>query len=148
MIFESHRLIIWIWGGGIALWLIIYSFHLRHKRSKRFHYVTRQDDCMTWPRSRDDCYSVKIGVDTQFCTNNLILKMTKVTIHIPKIWNCITCINSFIAYHKNDLETLTVAMICPILKSNCRIERYHEIKLSRSACILFRWNWSRMINLI
>ena len=30
--------------------------------------------------------------------------MARVTIHIPKIHNCITCINSFIAHHKNDLE--------------------------------------------
>jgi len=26
------------------------------------------------------------------------------TIYIPKIHDCITCINSFIAYYKNDLE--------------------------------------------
>ena len=53
----------------------------------------------------------------------------------PKNHDCITCINSFIAYHKNDLEILTVTMVCPVSKSNRRIERYHKIKLSWYACI-------------
>ena len=61
--------------------------------------------------------------------------------------SCITCINSFIAYHNNDLEILTVATVCPISKSDRRIERYHMIKFSQSACILFGWNQSCMINL-
>ena len=36
----------------------------------------------------------------------------------PKIHDCITCINSFFAYHKNDLEVLKVAMGCQISKSD------------------------------
>ena len=53
------------------------------------------------------------------------------TIHVPpkimialhtSICSCFTCINSFIAYHKNDLEILTVVTVCPITKSNHRIE--------------------------
>ena len=35
---------------------------------------------------------------------------------IFKNHSCITCIKSFIAYHKNDLEILTVTMVCPIPK--------------------------------
>ena len=31
---------------------------------------------------------------------------------------CITCINSFIAYHKNDLEILMIIMVCPVSKSD------------------------------
>jgi len=42
---------------------------------------------------------------------------------------CIACINSFIAYHKNDLEILMVVMVCLVSKSDRRIERYHMIKL-------------------
>jgi len=30
--------------------------------------------------------------------------MVRVTIHIPKILSFIICINSFIAYYKNDIE--------------------------------------------
>ena len=60
------------------------------------------------------------------------------TIHVPKkiilalhasICLCITCINSFIAYHKNNLKILTVIMVCPVSKSDHRIERYRMIKL-------------------
>jgi len=47
-------------------------------------------------------------------------------------------------YHKNDLETLTIATICPIPKSDCRIERYHKIKFLWFACILCGWSWSYM----
>ena len=50
---------------------------------------------------------------------------------------CITCINSFIAYHKNDLEILTVATVFPVIKSNYRIERYLMIKFAQSACIVW-----------
>ena len=57
------------------------------------------------------------------------------------------CINSFIAYHKNDLEVLTVATVCLIFKLGRRIEKYHMIKFAWSACILFGWNQLRMINL-
>ena len=60
------------------------------------------------------------------------------TIYIPKIHDCITCINFFIEYHKNDLEILTVAMVFLIIKSDYRIERYRMIKFARSACIVSR----------
>ena len=73
--------------------------------------------------------------------------MVKRTIYIPKNNSCITCNNSFIAYYKNDLEILTVVTICLIPKSDHQIERYHMIKFSRPACILFGWNQPRMINL-
>ena len=68
-------------------------------------------------------------------------------IQVPKIHDCITCINLFIAYHKNDLEILTVATVCPVFKSDRRIERYHMIKFARSACIVSRLNQPQMINL-
>ena len=58
---------------------------------------------------------------------------------------CITCINLVIAYHKNDLEILTVIMVCPVSKLDHRIERYRMIKLhSQHALCLGRVNhtWS------
>ena len=60
------------------------------------------------------------------------------TIYVPQkimialhasICLCITCINSFIAYTKNDLEILTVKMVCLVSKSDHQIERYRMIKL-------------------
>ena len=69
------------------------------------------------------------------------------TIRVPEIHDYITCINFFIAYYKNDLEVLTVMTVCPVSKSNRRIERYHMIKFAWSPCILFGWNQPRMINL-
>ena len=73
--------------------------------------------------------------------------MARISIHIPKIHDYITCINSFIAYHKNDLEVLIVVTVYQISKSDCQIERYRMIKFARSACIVFRWNQPHMINL-
>ena len=49
---------------------------------------------------------------------------------------CIVRIMSFIAYHKNDLEILTVAMVFPVFKSNHWIKRYRVIKSARSTCIV------------
>ena len=87
----------------------------------------------------------KIPANTQFCTHDLIkendLKIpTVATIyHDCKIpHDCITCINLFIAYHKNDLEILMVMTVCPVSKSYCRIEKYCMIKFARSACIMSR----------
>ena len=54
------------------------------------------------------------------------------------ICSCIVCSNSFIAYHKNDPEILTVATVFSVFESNHRIERYHMIKFAQSACIVFR----------
>ena len=50
---------------------------------------------------------------------------------------CITFINSFIAYHKNDLEILIVTTVCSIPKLDRRIERYHNIKFSWSTWIVW-----------
>jgi len=58
------------------------------------------------------------------------------TIRVPEIHDSITCINFFIAYHKNDLEVLTIATVCPVSKSNCQIERYRMVKFARLACIV------------
>ena len=86
-------------------------------------------------------------VNTRFCTHNLVLENDwNDPLQIPKNHSCITCIKSFIAHHKNDLEILMVVMVRPIPKSNCRIERYHKIKFSRSTCIVWGWNRSRVIN--
>ena len=41
----------------------------------------------------------------------------------------ITCINSYIAYHKNDLEILTVVIVLPVFKLDRWIKRYCMIKL-------------------
>ena len=78
------------------------------------------------------------SVDAQFCTHDLInennlndhpctLKIM-IALH-ASIFLCITCINSFMAYHKNDLEILTVIMVCSVSKSDHWIERYRMIKL-------------------
>ena len=59
------------------------------------------------------------------------------TIHVPQIashasiGSCITCINSFIANHKNDLEILMVATVFLVFKLGHRIERYRMIKFAR-----------------
>ena len=63
--------------------------------------------------------------------------MTRVTIHVPKILDCITCINFFIAYHKNHLEILMFATVCLVSESDCWIERYRMIKFVRLACIVW-----------
>ena len=63
---------------------------------------------------------------------------TRMTIHVPKNQYCITCINLFIAYHKNDLKVLMVMIVCSISKSDRRIERYPMIKFARSTCIVSR----------
>ena len=80
--------------------------------------------------------SIGDSVDTQFRIHNLILEDDR-NDHskYQKNHNFISCIKSFIAYHKNDLEILTIAMICPVLKFDHQIERYHKNKFSWSACI-------------
>ena len=45
------------------------------------------------------------------------------------ICSCITYINSFITYHKNDLEILIVAAMFPVIKLNYRIERYCTVNM-------------------
>ena len=60
------------------------------------------------------------------------------TIHVSNIHDCITCINLFIAYHKNDFEVLTVVTVCSVSNSNRKIERYRLIKFARSTCIMSR----------
>ena len=72
--------------------------------------------------------------------------MTRVNIYVPKIHDCITCINLPIAYHKNDLEVLTVATVCPFSKSDNQIERYHMIKFVWSTCIV--WGEADQLRLI
>ena len=64
------------------------------------------------------------------CTPKIIIALH------ASICSCITCINSFIAYHENDLEVLTVTTMCSISKLDHGIERYHMIKFARSACIV------------
>jgi len=87
------------------------------------------------------------SVDTQFRTHNLILKMIEMIIlSTPKIIIAFHAIKSFITYRINDFEILTITKICPVLKPNHHIERYHKIKLSQSAYISFGWNQSHVIN--
>ena len=59
--------------------------------------------------------------------------MTKIIVISTQ--KCISYIKSFITYHKNDIEILTITTICLVFISNCWIERCHKIKFSRSACI-------------
>ena len=107
----------------------------------------------SWESRRPD--SVWAGVDNRFCTHDLIKENTWMIIHVPKkswlhymhwfvlalhtlICSCITCINSFMAYHKNDFEILTITMVCSVSKSDHQIERYRIINFARSACIVYR----------
>ena len=64
-------------------------------------------------------------VDTQFCTDDLIkendlndhpcTQKIMIALH-ASIGSCITCINSFIAYHKNDLEILMITTVFLVFK--------------------------------
>ena len=72
-----------------------------------------------------DDITIDLCVDTQFCTHDLIKEndlndhpcSSKIMIALhASICLCITCINSFIAYHKNDLEIQTVATVFPVFK--------------------------------
>ena len=85
------------------------------------------------------------SINTQFCTHDLIkendLNEHPCTLEIINALHasfclCITCIISFIAYHKNDLEVLTVMTMCLVSKSNRQIERYRMIKFARSTRIV------------
>ena len=104
------------------------------------------------------------SIATQFCTHDLIkendLNDHPCTLKIMIALHasicscityinlfCITCINSFIAYHKNDLEILTVVMVCSVSKLDHRIEKYRIIKFARSACIVSRQSRPHTINL-
>ena len=51
---------------------------------------------------------------------------------------CVTCINSFIAYHKNDLEIQTVTTVFLVSKSDHWIKRHRMIKFAWSTCIVSR----------
>ena len=83
--------------------------------------------------------------------------MTGVTIHVQKkkksflhhmhhfvlasyasICSYIVYINSFITYHKNDLEILMVATAFSVSKLDHRTERYRMIKFAWLACIVSR----------
>ena len=95
-------------------------------------------------------------VDTQFCTHDLIKEndlndhpcTPKIMIALnASIFSCITCINSFIAYHKNDLEILAVTTVFLVSKSDHRIERYRMIKFARLTCIVSKQSQPHMINL-
>ena len=87
------------------------------------------------------------SVDTRFFTHDLIkgnylnnhscTQKIMIALH-ASICSYITCINSIIAYHKNDLDILTIATVCLVSKSNHRIERYRMIKFARSTCIVYR----------
>ena len=108
----------------------------------------------------DICFlsSVNEGhfIDTQFCTHDLIKEndlndhpcTPKIMIALhASIFSCITCVNSFIAYHKNDLEILTVITVFSVFKSDHRIERYRMIKFAQSTYIVSRQGRPHMINL-
>ena len=87
---------------------------------------------------KEGVYFEVFAIDTQFYTHDLIkendlndhpcTQKIMIALH-ASICSCITCINSFIAYHKNDLEILTIIMVCLVSKSDHQIERYHMIML-------------------
>ena len=90
----------------------------------------------------DICYTSSINeghfVDTQFCIHNLIKEDDWNNHSYTQNSWLLTCINSFIAYHKKYFEILMVATVCPISKSDRWIERYRMIKFAWSACIVCR----------
>ena len=105
------------------------------------NHLCRKD----WMRKIHTCHCSGIrghhishSVDTRFFTHDLIMEndwndhpctpKIKIALH-ASICLCITCINSFIAYHKNDLEILTVVMVLSVFKLDCWIERNCMIKL-------------------
>ena len=72
------------------------------------------------------------SIDTQFCTHDLIkendLNDHPCTLRIilalhASICLCVTCINSVITDHKNDLEILMVITMFSVFKSDHRIKR-------------------------
>ena len=74
---------------------------------------------------------------TNPCTPKIIIALQ------ASICSCITCIifslhyiNSFIAYHKNDLEILKIPTVFPVFKLDHRIERYRMIKFAQSIYIM------------
>ena len=79
------------------------------------------------------------SIDTQFCTHDLIKEDDwNDHLYTQKIVIALHALIFFIAYHKNDLEILTVATICPVSKLDHRVKRYHMIKFARLACIVSR----------
>ena len=69
---------------------------------------------------------------TNPCTPKIIIAL------YASICSCITCINLFIAYHKNDLDILMVTAVFLAIKSDYWIEKYRMIKFARSTCIVSR----------
>ena len=69
-------------------------------------------------------------VETRFCTHDLIKEDAWNDHSCTQKNDYITCINSFIACHKNDLEILTVTTVCLVSKSDRQIERYRIIKFA------------------
>ena len=91
-------------------------------------------------------------IDTRFCTHDLIKEddwndhpcapKIMIALHASNfiylfiylllllLLLLLFCINLFIVYHKNDLEVLTVTTMCPVSKSDHRIERYRMIKFA------------------
>ena len=126
-------------------WIPLLSFKVLGKWSKKMY-------CMFFSLFMN-IYSL---VDTQFCTHNLIKEndlndqfmyhknhncITSINLflhYMHHFFLCIICINSFIAYHKNDLEILMVATVFLVFKSDHRIKRYRMIKFVWSTCIVSR----------
>ena len=69
---------------------------------------------------------------TNLCTLGIMIALH------ASVCSCTACINSFIAYHKNDLEILMITTVFLVFQSNHRIERYHMIKFAWSTCIVSR----------
>ena len=127
-------------------WLFITFTWINHflSTTHRLPYQNCNNGCNI--KSRNKMHKLHI-VDTWFYTHDLIKEddyndhscTLKIMIALhASIYSGITCINSFIAYHKNDLEILTVTMVCSVSKLDHRIERYRIIKFARSACIVSR----------
>ena len=139
------------------------SFFLPTARPHPLIPLTRGLPPMYWLGTSRWCLGL-VCVDTQFCIHNLIKENDlNDQFMYPKNHNCITCINlflhymhqfvlalhasfclcitciiSFITYHKNDLEILTVITVFPFFNSDHWIERYRMIKFAWTTCIVSR----------
>ena len=90
--------------------LYIHDHHVHHHTSMHVHVIMHV-----------------LTINTSFCTNNLILEEQEGHLIYRKSWFLFVT-NSFITYHKNDLEVSKITMICSVSQSGGRIKRYRKIK--------------------
>ena len=107
-------------------------------------YISNQSHVVSYDQYKFICKSIKWGIFQYWCTYSILHpwlnqgKWPEWPYMYLKNHDCITCINSFIAHHKNDFEISMVTAVCSIFKLDRRIKRYHMIKFAQSTCIVSR----------